>query len=172
MGAAGVLAYLVSLDKADSTMQAAIAHLLAYLLWLGEAGQPLGKERWYISPDLLPTDMHRQHFPRGYFDCGLAHGIPGPLAALALTWLAGYRYPGLREAIASLADWIVAHRSEQEWGSDWPASVPLECATASLELAAAFSHSFRLVLRDPRCSTQSLAGRTRPGKQRVVPERG
>jgi hypothetical protein len=131
MGAAGVLAYLVSLEQVDSTIQAAIAHLLAYLLWLGEAGQPLGQERWYISPDLLPTDTHRQHFPRGHFDCGLAHGIPGPLAALALTWLAGYRYPGLREAIASLADWIVEHRVEQEWGSDWPTSVPLECAEAA-----------------------------------------
>ena len=62
MGAAGVLAYLVSLDQANSTIQAAIAHLLAYLLWLGEAGQPLGQERWYISPDLLPTDMHRAAF--------------------------------------------------------------------------------------------------------------
>ncbi len=163
MGAAGVLAYLVSLEQADSTIQAAIAHLLAYLLWLCEAGQPLGQERWYISPDLLPTDMHRRHFPRGYFDCGLAHGIPGPLAALALTWLAGYRYPGLREAIASLADWIVEHRIEQEWGSDWPASVPLECAAAARSLAAASSHSLRLVLRDPRHSTQSLAGRARPG---------
>ncbi len=130
MGASGVLVYLVSLEQVDSTIQAAIAHLLAYLLWLSEAGQPLGQERWYVPPDLLPTDMHRQHFPGGYFDCGLAHGIPGPLAALALAWVAGYRYPGLREAIASLAGWVVAHRVEQEGGSDWPASLPLECATA------------------------------------------
>lgn len=131
MGAAGVLTYLVSLEQANPTIRAAISHLLAYLLWLSEAGQPLGAERWYVSPDLLPTDMHRQHFPGGYFDCGLAHGIPGPLAALALTQLAGYRYPGLREAIASLADWIVAHRVGQEWGSDWPVNVPLEYAAAA-----------------------------------------
>ena len=131
VGAAGVLTYLVTLEQVDPTIQAAIAHLLAYLLWLSDAGQPPGQEHWYISPDLMPTDMHRQHFPDGYFDCGLAHGIPGPLAALALTWLAGYRYPGLREAIASLADWIVGHRVEREWGIAWPAIVPLNCAAAA-----------------------------------------
>lgn len=131
MGAAGVLVYLVSLEQAGPPIQAAIAHLLAYLVWLSEAGQAAGQERWYVSPDLLPTDMHRQQFPYGYFDCGLAHGIPGPLAALALTWLAGYRYPGLREAIAASADWLVEHRVEQGWGIDWPTNVPRECAAAA-----------------------------------------
>jgi lantibiotic biosynthesis protein len=131
MGAAGVLVYLVSLEQAGPPIQAAISHLLAYLVWLSEAGQPLGQERWYVSPDLLPTDLHRQHFPGGYFDCGLAHGIPASLAVLALTWLAGYRYPGLRESIASLADWIVAHRVEEEWGIDWPTNVPRESAASA-----------------------------------------
>lgn len=130
-GAAGILAYLVSLEQADSALQKAITHLLAYLLWLGQPGQPLGKERWYIPPARLPNESHRQDFPQGNFNCGLAHGIPGPLAALSLTWLAGYRYPGLCETIAYLASWIAAHRVEQEWGIDWPDSVPLEAATAA-----------------------------------------
>jgi len=130
-GAAGVLAYLVSIKQADPTIQTAITHLLAYLLWLGEPGQPVGRERWYIPPDLLPNEWHRQFSPRGNFNCGLAHGIPGPLAVLSLTWLAGYRSPGLRETIAYLADWVAEHHIEQEWGIDWPDSVPLERATTA-----------------------------------------
>jgi lantibiotic biosynthesis protein len=130
-GAAGVLAYLVSIKQADTTIQSAIAHLLAYLLWLGEPGQPTGQERWYIPADLLPNERHRQFAPHGNFNCGLAHGIPGPLAALSLTWLAGYRYPSLRETIAYLADWVVGHRLERKWGIDWPDSVPLEKAATA-----------------------------------------
>lgn len=132
-GAAGVLAYLVSIEQPDESVRKAIAHLLAYLLWLGEPGQRTGQERWYISPELLPNDLHRRDFPRGNFNCGLAHGIPGPLAALALTWLAGYRAPGLRETIAYLATWIAEHRVEQEWGIDWPDSLPLEAAATRQE---------------------------------------
>lgn len=127
-GAAGTLLYLVSLEQTNDTIEAAIKHLLMYLLWLGEPGQRPGKERWFIPPKLLPNDLHRQDFPQGNFNCGLAHGIPGPLAALALTWLAGYRFPGLRETIAYLSNWVVEHRIEAEWGMDWPASIPLECA--------------------------------------------
>lgn len=128
-GAAGVLAYLVSIEQPDETIQAAIEHLLTYLTWLAEPGQPIGKERWYIPPALLPNDLHRAATPQGNFNCGLAHGIPGPLAALALTWLAGYRYPGLRESIAYLATWLEEHQVNTPWGKDWPGNVPLECAS-------------------------------------------
>jgi lantibiotic modifying enzyme len=132
-GAAGILAYLVSLEQPAAVIQQAIAHLLEYLLWLGEPGQPAGRERWYISPARLPNDLHRQAFPQGNFNCGLAHGIPGPLAALSLTWLAGYRFPGLRETIAYLADWIIGHRIKPAWGIDWPDSIPLESASTADE---------------------------------------
>jgi lantibiotic modifying enzyme len=127
-GAAGILAYLVSIRQITPTTQAAIARLLAYLLWLGEPGQTLGKERWFIPPELLPNEQHRESSPQGNFNCGLAHGLPGPLVALSLTWLAGYRAPGLQEAIAYLADWLLEHHLEQEWGITWPDSVPLEYA--------------------------------------------
>lgn len=133
VGAAGVLAYLVSIEPPDQMIQRAVAHLLTYLLWLGEPGQPAGRERWYIPPHLLPNELHREAFPRGNFNCGLAHGIAGPLAALSLAWLAGYRTPGLRETIAFLANWVVEHRVTREWGIDWPDSIPPESAVAAHE---------------------------------------
>jgi len=107
------------------------APLLEYLTWLDEPAQPVGKERWFIPAALLPNDLQRQDSPQGHFDCGLAHGIPGPLAALALTWLAGYRYPGLHESIAYLGNWVVEHQIHKEWGIDWPGSGPFEHASLS-----------------------------------------
>ena len=127
-GVAGVLTYLVSIEQPDEQVQGAIEHALKYLTWLAEPGQPVGRERWYIPSELLPTDRHRQENPQGHFNCGLAHGLPGPLAALALTWQAGYRYPGLRESIAYLAGWIIDHQLKTPWGIDWPNCVPLEQA--------------------------------------------
>ena len=53
LGAAGVLAYLVSLKHPDEPVLAAIERLLDYLLWLAEPDQPMGRERWYIPPELL-----------------------------------------------------------------------------------------------------------------------
>lgn len=128
-GAAGVLAYLVSIEAPDQAVQSAIEHLLVYLTWLVEPGQSVGKERWYIPPALLPTDRHREMTPQGSFNCGLAHGIPGPLAALALTWQAGYRYPGLPETIAYLACWVIEHHVNAPWGIDWSDNIPLEYAS-------------------------------------------
>ena len=127
-GAAGILAYLVSIEQPDALVQSAVEHLLEYLVWLAKPGQPMGQERWYIPPALLPNEGHREAFPQGNFNCGLAHGIPGPLAALALSWLAGYRYPGLRESISYLADWLVQHQVHAPWGIDWPLAVPFEAA--------------------------------------------
>lgn len=127
-GAAGVLTYLVSIEHPNEITRTAIEHILHYLLWLAEPGQVVGKERWYIPPAHLSTNRQREVAPQGLFDCGLAHGIPGPLAALALTWLAGYRYGGLRESIAYLANWLVEHRANSPWGIDWPSFIPLERA--------------------------------------------
>lgn len=127
-GASGLLVSLISLEQPDEAVFAAIDHLLAYLLWLAEPGQPVGKERWYSPPALLPTERHRKTFPQGNFNCGLAHGIPGPLAALSLAWLAGYRKPGLRESIAYLAWWVETHQVHTPWGMDWPDSVAREHA--------------------------------------------
>ena len=142
VGAAGVLAYLVSLEKPDALVQSAIQHLLKYLLWLTEPDQPASQERWYIPPDLLPTDLHRKHFPQGNFNCGLAHGIPGPLAALALTWLAGYRYPGMRESIAYVSNWMLQHQLTMPWGRDWPDTVPFAAASSSTNwMSLSASHS-------------------------------
>lgn len=69
-------------------------------------------------------DADRADFPRGYVNCGLAHGIPGPLAALSLVRLAG-RVEGcvVDEAIGWGARWLAARSSRDAAGVTWPTVV-------------------------------------------------
>lgn len=53
-------------------------------------------------------------------DCGLAHGLPGPLALFSLASLEGVEVEGQREAIRSLADRMIERRQEDEQGLFWP----------------------------------------------------
>ncbi|QBD82614.1 hypothetical protein EPA93_44280 [Ktedonosporobacter rubrisoli] len=136
-GAAGLLAYFLSdtLSLAFPELaQPAIETLVEYLTWLGEPGQIKARERWFIPAQALPQDFYRQSFPSGYFNCGMAHGIPGPLAALALARLHGYTYPGLDETVAYLSKWLLEHCVYDTWGINWPAAVPLEAAEDQLAI--------------------------------------
>jgi lantibiotic modifying enzyme len=122
-GLSGVAAYLVSrLDspEAESTLNDLVRCLVE--LSREENGLP----RWHTPPHLSSSDdfMLRQ-FPNGYLNCGLAHGIPGPLGALALAFLAGLRCDGLEEAIDRLASWLECNRLDDSWGINWPTGVGL-----------------------------------------------
>ncbi|HLH60149.1 MAG TPA: lanthionine synthetase C family protein [Ktedonobacteraceae bacterium] len=123
-GAAGILGYLVTIDQPDETVHDAIQILLEYLIWMAGSDPTEEHRRWFIHPELHAIPSHRDTYPEGYFDCGLAHGIAGPLAALAAASLAGYYLPGQREAMLSLSQWILDHRLQDRWGINWPAGIP------------------------------------------------
>ena len=63
-------------------------------------------------------------FPEGNLNCGLAHGIPGPLAAMALAFESGVDVDGLAEAIERTAEWLVQHQTADDYGVNWPTAVP------------------------------------------------
>jgi lantibiotic modifying enzyme len=58
-------------------------------------------------------------------DLGLAHGLPGPLALLALALRRGIAVPAQQAAMRQAAAWLVERRVEDEWGLGWPAASPL-----------------------------------------------
>jgi lantibiotic biosynthesis protein len=119
-GAAGILGYLITLQSPADIIQDCIQRLLHFLVWLSDEDER-GRKNWLIPPQHLPLES----YPDGYFNLGLAHGIPGPLAALSLAWKAGYRISGQREAIEQLSRWIVAHQVQDMWGINWPNGVSL-----------------------------------------------
>jgi hypothetical protein len=120
-GPAGIGAYLLLRQDVPGA-DAALSKILDRFLFLSES-QDNERLRFFIPPERLPTERHRVQHPHGAIDCGLAHGVPGPLAFLALASLSGIEYPHLQESIWRLAQWIVAQQCSDTWGINWPAAI-------------------------------------------------
>lgn len=121
-GAAGVGAYLLCRQE-ETALRAVLTGLVAL------CGEDEGLPNWYTLPDvLMPGTPMADEFPEGVFNCGLAHGIPAPMALLALAEQAGISVAGQSEAIERVARWLVANRTDDEWGPSWPSGWPLSGA--------------------------------------------
>lgn len=117
-GASGIGAYLLQRDSA-----AALPAILAGLVELTAAVD--GQLRWSTPPELMGDVSLAHSQPWGHLNCGLAHGIPGPLALLSLAERCGVAVPGQVEAVRRLVDWLVEHRTDDCWGVNWTTTVPL-----------------------------------------------
>jgi hypothetical protein len=129
-----LLAYLPHRLEGTTAVAAFEAVLRALVALAGDTG---GRPRWWTPPHLLGDDEAVALHPHGNLNCGLAHGIPGPLALMALALSSGTAVPGLEEAIDRLADWLVCHRADDAWGVNWPYAVPLTPEGAPDRAAAA-----------------------------------
>jgi len=122
-GLAGIGAYLLA-RRERPPVTAALERVLAALVALvvdGDRAAP----RWRTPAELIGDEGVAARYPHGVLNCGLAHGIPGPLAVMALALSDGVEVPGLRDATAAAAAWLTAHRSDDKWGPNWPSMVAL-----------------------------------------------
>jgi len=88
---------------------------------------------WYTPPSFLYDEAARQTYPYGNLNCGLAHGLPGILAYLALARKTEVSYVSkekLDEAIIAAADWLCRNRADDDYGINWPTVVPLTATGA------------------------------------------
>ncbi len=123
-GLSGMGTYLLSRlgeAMAVDALQAVLSSLV-YLTEMAEDGLP----HWHVPPHLVPQEHWQRQYPGGYLNCGLAHGIPGPLALLAQAFRSGVQVQGSEEAIVRVADWLVAHHVEDSWGINWPDACSLK----------------------------------------------
>ncbi len=120
-GLAGVTAQLLARPEAAAT-RGALDALVALVRGSGRDPQP---PRWYTPPELFPSEEEASRYPNGSMNCGLAHGVPGPLAVLALAAADGVAVDGIREAVADVSGWLVNHRRDDQWGVNWPALVTI-----------------------------------------------
>jgi hypothetical protein len=80
---------------------------------------------------LIRDEATARLYPNGNLNCGLAHGIPGPLALMALALRSGVVEEGLKEAIDQVVSWLGQNRVDDAWGVNWPQVVSLAPAGAS-----------------------------------------
>lgn len=64
---------------------------------------------WHTPPELLP-DQQRTEAPGGYYNLGVAHGVPGVVAVLAGAAASGVTAERARALAAGAVDWLLAQR--------------------------------------------------------------
>jgi lantibiotic biosynthesis protein len=121
-GVAGIGAYLLLRSEDSSAVTALQAALHSLVALANDTGT---RPRWWTPAHLMADEETAALYPHGNLNCGLAHGIPGPLALMSLALLSGNAVPGIEEAIDQLADWLAGHRVDDEWGVNWPYAVSL-----------------------------------------------
>lgn len=115
-GVTGLGAYLLRRTPDDPAMAA----LLSYLVRLTE---PAGHDGmrvpgWWTA--VGPHGRLDEQFPGGHANAGVAHGIGGPLALLALAARAGVTVPDHTDAITRICTWLDRWRVDSTAGPGWP----------------------------------------------------
>ncbi|WP_223168001.1 lanthionine synthetase C family protein [Nonomuraea sp. SYSU D8015] len=124
-GLTGLGAYL--LHRAPRHVEA-LREVLAYLVWLTQpvpADDAAGADApgWWTPH--LPAGHPGRPFADGHSDQGIAHGICGPLALLALAARAGITVHAHHEAMATICAWLQQWRYDGPAGPWWPERITL-----------------------------------------------
>lgn len=126
-GASGVGRYLLK-NTADPVVAPLIEPLLRFLVELTEPIYINDKlvPGWFTPSKFQSSAGDKSSFPVGSFNCGMAHGIPGPLALLSIAYNSGIEVPGQYRAIENITEWLLDSQEEDELGSYWPHIIPFE----------------------------------------------
>ncbi|WP_329052552.1 lanthionine synthetase C family protein [Amycolatopsis sp. NBC_01488] len=76
---------------------------------------------WWVPADRQPAAGTRREWPGGSADAGMAHGVAGVLAFLALAAERGRLVPGQRDAMYRIAGWLGEVAGEDAAGPYFPA---------------------------------------------------
>ncbi len=90
---------------------------------LDESAERKGSEvTWFTPPEMLPS-FNREHSPHGYYNLGVAHGVPGVIALLADACRLGIREERARPLLEGAVRWVVSQQLEEQRGACYPAWV-------------------------------------------------
>ncbi|MED3873184.1 lanthionine synthetase C family protein, partial [Priestia megaterium] len=96
-GMTGIGRYLIENTKHKENHEA-LKKILTYFVDMASDIEVNGEKvpGWYVSKANQLLEKDRIMFPEGNFNCGLAHGIPGPLSFMALSIQKGLEIHGQR----------------------------------------------------------------------------
>lgn len=81
-----------------------------------------GGVAWFTPPASIPAGQ-RRWASHGYYNLGVAHGVPGVVAVLAACHAAGVAACPAGELLGPAVDWLLAQRLDRDFGSRFPAWV-------------------------------------------------
>jgi lantibiotic biosynthesis protein len=115
-GLAGVGSHLLRRGTAQKTLRRVLEYLvrLTEPLTLHDETLP----GWWAPTG--PSGRHRARFPGGHANSGMAHGIAGPLALLALSERRGIAVHGHHDAVDRICRWLDRWRTPTPGGDVWP----------------------------------------------------
>lgn len=116
-GLAGIGRILLAalVDGNTSAEPGLVAALTAMTTMLTDRGGPL--PGWWVPTEQHPAVVAARLDHTGAADTGLAHGVAGPLALLALAHSAGHTITGQETAIRDAASWLDRWRVDDH---NWP----------------------------------------------------
>ena len=106
-------------DRAGEALVAVLEALVATAVAPGIAVRGQRVPAWWVDEGL-------EHGIAPHVNLGMAHGISGPLALLALAWRAGFRVPRQDEAIERIVALLSAWRVDDAYGVLWPHMLTLD----------------------------------------------
>ena len=115
-GLTGIGAYLLRRAPDGRELRVVLEYLVRLTRPLHNGGEML-PGWWTITG---PSGRADARFPGGHGNSGMAHGISGPLALLALAALRGVVVDGQLAAIGSICSWLDRWRSDTDAGPIWP----------------------------------------------------
>jgi lantibiotic biosynthesis protein len=134
-GLSGTVIYFLNRYGTSHDADEAVKRILSCLVQL--ASERNGIPVWHTPKAFLsPNDTMTDIFPNGHLNCGLAHGIPGPLGAMAVARILGVEIAGLDEAIERLATWLLKNRHDDSWGMNWPMGIALSMEGESVTVGS------------------------------------
>jgi lantibiotic biosynthesis protein len=89
---------------------------------------------WFTRPDLLPP-RHLEKNPNGYYNLGVAHGVPGVLGVLADAVRLDIRPERAQPLLEGAVRWVLSHRLAGRRGTSYPALVVSGVEPAPARLA-------------------------------------
>jgi lantibiotic modifying enzyme len=115
---------------------------------------------WWTDPAWLPSPQ-REQFPRGYFNLGLSHGVPGVIALLARACAAGISVEMGRPLLTRAIHWLLAQQTPEgfaTWVTPGEATRPARLAWCygDLGIAVALLSAGRL-MHAPEWEREALA---------------
>lgn len=102
---------------------------------LAETAKSIGDGvTWFTPPELLPS-FNRQQTPNGYYNLGVAHGVPGVIALLADACRRSIRPERTRPLLEGAVRWVVSQHLTERRGACFPSWVEPGIETQPSRLA-------------------------------------